>query len=1432
MYASLRVPSLNTFYTKDSSTAQWNHTLPSLSVPLSTVVRIEIYERRGRWRRNRRLAGAHITVEDMLEAMDQHKCISLPLKPDKHTVISPSLRLSVHVDRMDIAFVSAQLANLQSTKSLNSYETFQQVVRRLERLARLSSTIAQINPISTAVYSIAGGILQIFMGHMAANEKLSALIHQIHAILELVDSALLLEKYPVMVEEILQCIMRCILFISKREHANPAHILISDDNSYIEKLQQELRDLESEISRSTYYGIAQRTFEIVNEMGDTTHDRLLINLNPLRMPHTTTCLPGTRSSVISELTQWALLSSSKILWMHAHAGSGKSTISTTMANLFESLGCLGSFVFFNRDVEERSEPSRMIATIAYQLARHRKDIADAILRCMSEHPLTLAMAPELGFQRLLVEPLAKVENRERLVIIIDALDEGGDSPLQEAFLSLLSSGLGRLPDFVRVMITSRRYPSIERALGNVADLRVLDLNLATGIDDDIRSYISVQIDGIPPPPGWSEKNVLESLVKQAGGLFIWAAVACSYIKKFNSTSRMQQLLANASVRARALDDLYHTAVLEAGPWSDDDFSKYMHDMLAIVVISQNPQSIHSITDILQIDNDLTEDLISRLHSIIEIDETRRVRVIHPSVRDYLVDPARCGAELPWFIGEEVEHKLMATRCIQHLDGRLARNTGSPLPDAVAYASVSWVHHVGRINLPSAQLTCEVHTFLVLHFLHWLEALSILGESRNAIGWLDQMQEWNSKLQLSLTLNPPLDVILYDGWRFVKDFSKTIETHPSYIYETALPFCPQNTAISALFSGEKKFSVVSGCLQHWSPSLMTLTGFILQVQSLSFSKSGDKMAAGCFDGTLKVWNTSLGIEIFSTPNSAGRKSTHGVISTQLSSDGSRLLYALIQGDLSVLEVDTGLILTTLKVRDGEGYGNKGKMSCAAVAADDCTVVCGFRDGMVQIWNTESQLALTPLLAGHQGLVESVAFSHNQQMVVSGSVDNTVRLWYRTGTQQRTFLGHTRPVTCVSFSPDDTKIGSTSMDRTMRVWDTLTGSMLLNCAHADGAVFTLAFSHNGERIATGTQRSEIRIWDSERGKEVMVPFTLHRGPIVALAFAPDDKTIVSSSSDLYVRIWSLTSMALSWQTSVQPSHKDYVSCISLTQDRTRFVTGSQDNSLIVWNTSDGSAVLPPLDAHHAEIVAVDFSGDDTLFASGSKDGVVHLWDTLTWQLHGAPLGHTHSIVGLKISADCSKLATITKDSSLTLWDLPERRILLGPVPYANRTFKAVAFSHNGSRLAIFFHHLRGESTLGLGIMITDASDGHIMFEIQVDGEIEGNELYEEKLEYTSDDRYLVVWYSLSFTSKEIVAIRAFDTATGKEYDYNCGRHEIPQLNNLVAANKQIMKNGDKIAELPLDLDWMGSIQSWTSTENMIIVGTLWGYSYVITLVTPGN
>ncbi|KAJ7770300.1 WD40-repeat-containing domain protein [Mycena maculata] len=1439
-YVSIRVPSLDKFCldTQVSATAQWNHILRPFPIPSSAVVELELRERR--WLGSKLLAKTQATVEDMLKMVGGNNAISLPMKPSKPTVIPPSLSLSIRVDKMDVAFVSAQLANVDATTSPNPYEPFQQVLRRLEHLTRLSSAVAQINPISNLVYSLAAGIAHIVQGHLALSEKLSALVHQIHAILEFVEAVeavLTVEKFPALVQEILKCIMHCIVFMSKGNQSTPGRILISDDKSRIEKFQQELRDLNSRMTQSVTLQVAQETIVSEDERNAMSDDWLLLNLQPLPMPggdrhFRSICFPGTRSKVISELTQWALFSPSEVLWIHAHAGSGKSTIANTMADLFSSLGCLGSFVFFDRDVKERSKPSHMIPTIAYQLAQHRTDIADEIRLCLKKHPRTLSLGQEIQFQRLLVEPLGNLDIKEPVVVIIDALDEGGDGPDQAAFLSLLSSGLSRLPNYMRVMITSRRYPNIQRAFERMVTLRILDLNQATDIDDDIRTYISAQLDGIPIPPGWSETTLVDSLVKQSCGLFIWATVACSYIKGFNSTARIQHLLSNPSVRARAeqsLDDLYRTAISEAGPWHDDDFAQYMRNVLAVIVVSQNPQSTQAISDILGVDKAVTGALISRLQSIIETDQNGRVRVIHPSVRDYLVDPCRCDPELLWFISEEVEDELMATRCIQYLNTRLTRHTGEQstdgtLPDATAYACVSWAYHVCKVG-PTAELADQIHAFLAQHFLHWVEVLSVLGQSRSAIGWLNEMQDWYMKFKISPTFDPSFNLMLYDMWRFLKAFSKTIEAGPSSVYDAALPFCPKNTAISLLFRHEKRVNIVSGCLQDWSPSLMTLTGFIMQIESLTVSRSGNTIAAGCIDGTLKVWDASLGTEIFSTPYEPDA-STEDVVTTHLSSNGARLFFGVQTGVIRILEVKTGLTVTELNVRNW-GHGRKPNLSCAALAADDFTVACGFQDGIVQIWDTKAQLELTPLLASHEGQVNSVAFSHNQQMIVTGAIDSTICLWSKTGIQERKLFGHTRSVTCVAFSPDDTRIGSSSKDGTMKVWDRLTGSVLVNCQHAPGeVVFAISFSHKGDIIATACQYSGIRIWNSESGQEIMAEFSLHRGPVVNLAFAPDDKTIISGSTDSHVRIWSLANIGR--HISVQPTHTNFVSCVALAHDKSRWVSGSEDNLLIVWNTSDGRAAFPPFRAHHAGIVAVDFSGDDAMIASGSRDGIVHLWNASTGELRGEPLVHSHAIVCLKFSTNGSRLAVIAEDHRVTVWSIPAGEVLLGPGYYANCAYKAIAFSHDDAELAIFFYYGLGEKKHGLGIVIADSSDGHVLAESKIDDETTVEELYAVKFQYTADDRYLVLWYGRSITAKGVVAMRAFNVDTLEEHNVDSGSDsdEIPELNDFVAVDARVIKNGDKYAELPFDLDWMGDITCWDSTEGMVVIGIHSGDSYCIT------
>jgi hypothetical protein len=122
---------------------------------------------------------------------------------------------------------------------------------------------------------------------------------------------------------------------------------------------------------------------------------------------------------------------------------------------------------------------------------------------------------------------------------------------------------------------------------------------------------------------------------------------------------------------------------------------------------------------------------------------------------------------------------------------------------------------------------------------------------------------------------------------------------------------------------------------------------------------------------------------------------------------------------------------------------------------------------------SALRFCGVLAGHTGLVRSVQFSPEGRQIVSGSYDNTVRVWdAATGDCQQTMKGHTGDVNYVSYSTDGTHIVSGSDDNTVRVWDAATGNCLLPVD--DGGAHWYSFLGSIQ-----PRRSEDRV--DERGQD---------------------------------------------------------------------------------------------------------------------------------------------------------------------------------------------------------------------------------------------------------------------------------------------------------------------------------------------------------------
>jgi len=145
-----------------------------------------------------------------------------------------------------------------------------------------------------------------------------------------------------------------------------------------------------------------------------------------------------------------------------------------------------------------------------------------------------------------------------------------------------------------------------------------------------------------------------------------------------------------------------------------------------------------------------------------------------------------------------------------------------------------------------------------------------------------------------------------------------------------------------------------------------------------------------------------------------------------------------------------------------------------------------------------IVTVPILTfiGHTGYLRSVAFSPDGTKVLTGSYDNTARLWdAEAGAQIRIFTGHADVVFSVAFSPEGAKVLTGSADDTARLWNAATGAEI-----GTFQGYVVAFSPDGTEVLTGCHDNNARLWDTATGAHVRT-FSGHSAAVRSVAFSPD-------------------------------------------------------------------------------------------------------------------------------------------------------------------------------------------------------------------------------------------------------------------------------------------------------------------------------------------
>ena len=478
----------------------------------------------------------------------------------------------------------------------------------------------------------------------------------------------------------------------------------------------------------------------------------------------TPCLENTRRNVINDVMQWIADDSKeakKVLWVHGLAGTGKSTLSNTIAGMMDNLHRLGAFFFFNRDIPQRNFAT-LIRTLAYRLAMFDSRFGEAISRVVANHDNIAEMRLEAQFENLLSSnALGSVKwFGGPIVLIIDALDECGSEADRKILMPVLSKGFSNLPSFIRILVVSRQESDIQRALGSHLHLRPypLDIDSATN-KDDILEYIRHRLQEIRMNDGylgdhWPGDDKISALAKGAGGLFVWASTACLYIESGYPSRRLSELLekqpASDSFGPFAqLDGLYKTGLQSANLWNDRLLRSDCCNILGAILCARVPLSCPVMDALLALPQDTpSSKSVSRLRCVLDVSETQQIRILHPSFHDYLSE--RCRGE-PWSIDLERHNKELALRCIDLLDKELRENIcdmtlpylsrKNTLPEALSYACQFWIEHICLVSDVTDDILNRVYDFLVKHLLHWMEAMAILDSHDRTIRSIDNLMKW-------------------------------------------------------------------------------------------------------------------------------------------------------------------------------------------------------------------------------------------------------------------------------------------------------------------------------------------------------------------------------------------------------------------------------------------------------------------------------------------------------------------------------------------------------------------------------------------------------------------------------------------------------------------------------------------------------------------
>ncbi|MBD3887495.1 pentapeptide repeat-containing protein [Phormidium tenue FACHB-886] len=233
-------------------------------------------------------------------------------------------------------------------------------------------------------------------------------------------------------------------------------------------------------------------------------------------------------------------------------------------------------------------------------------------------------------------------------------------------------------------------------------------------------------------------------------------------------------------------------------------------------------------------------------------------------------------------------------------------------------------------------------------------------------------------------------------------------------------------------------------------------------------------------------------------------------------------------------------------------------------------------------------------------------------------------------------------CVAFSPDGQLLATGDTNRELRLWRVADGKNLLICQGHRNWVWSVAFSPNGQFLVTGSDDKTIKLWDVQTGQCLQ---TLQEAPhqVWSVAFSPDGQFLASGSESSVVKLWNLKTGECCARLE---GHTNWVRSVAFSPNGQTLANGSEDGTVKLWDLQSGKC-SKTLQGHQAGVWSVAFSPDGQRLASSSSDRTIRLWNAQSGDCLRTLSGHTNWIRSIAFSPNGQVLVSGSEDQTVKLW-----------------------------------------------------------------------------------------------------------------------------------------------------------------------------------------